>query len=127
MSIKRRLGGQFRRRLYGDILQTMTLRKRGDGQLQGQVDDYTLFRVRQGAITKTGNPIHADMTTNHTCTIHIPRGELDRVGVNYLNALDQLIDEKGRYWQPEADTNIDVRLFEDEICVSCERIDSDRS
>ena len=113
----------FHRALAGDIDYKVTLLKRGDDQRQGTVRALVLFQCRRSRIGKTGETLQGDMVSSHVVTWHIPVVELNRVGVAYLNALDRIIDEQGRYWQPEGTTNIDVKLFENHIDVFCLRVD----
>lgn len=73
-------------------------------------------------ITKGGQTLDGDMTTDHTITWHIPRVELDRVGINYLNPLDIIVDKFDRYWQPEAPNTIDIKLIETRLDINCKRL-----
>ena len=113
----------FHRCLYAGQLQTVLLLKRNDDQQQGTVRTIKLFQVRQSMQQKTGESIQSDMEANTNCSWHIPRTELDRVGVSYLNNLDRIVDRKNRYWQPESGDTITVKLFEVHVCISCVRID----
>lgn len=113
----------FHRRLYSGILQSVLLLKRNNDQQEGTVTSYRLFQVRWSMLHKSGQPIQGDMSVGSNRSAHIPRCELDRVGVWYINALDRLVDKQGRYWQPESDSEITVKLFEDHICVDCKRVD----
>lgn len=105
--------------LAGGLMQTVTLLKRKDDQQQGVVVAIPLFNCHRGRIQKTGQTIQGDMSSNHTTVWHIPRVELDRAGVQYLNALDRIVDKKGRYWQPESPQLIDVKLLETRIDLQC--------
>lgn len=114
----------FHRRLYAGQLQRLTLLKRDDDLRQGTVRSCSLFQCRRSEITKTGQTIQHDMTSNNRCTWQIPRTELDRVGVNYLNPLDRFYDPvDGGTWEPESTTLITVRLFGNWISVDCLRVD----
>jgi len=104
-------------------LESITLLKRSDDQQEGTVTSYKLFQCRRGRITKTGEPISHDMTSDHRASWHIPRVELDRVGVNYINAADRIVDYRGRYWQPESTTPIEIKIFENQLTIPCLRID----
>jgi len=113
----------FMRHLYAGQLQTVKLFKRGDDQKEGTVVTHLLFGVRLSKIYKTGEPIQGDMSANHTMTLHIPFVELNRVGVQYINAGDFFEDAKGRKWvtlSPETTIN---KLFEVHLCVPVERYD----
>ena len=113
----------FHRFLYAGQLESVRLLKRGDDQRQGEITAYTLHECRRSQIHKAGQTLDGDMNVEHTTTWHIPRTELDRVGVNYLNPLDAIEqldgEEKGNIWQPESDTGIDVKLFAVHVCVDC--------
>ena len=113
----------FHRCLYAGILETVTLLKRGDDQKQGTVRAVKLFQCRRRQIQKTGQTIQGDMVSDHTTEWMIPKIELDRVGVAYLNNLDRIVDKKNRHWQPESPTTITVRLFENYVSVACLRVD----
>ena len=73
--------------------------------------------------TKTGETIQGDIASDTRCSWHIPKIEMDRVGVAYFNALDRIVDKHNRYWQPESPQTITTKLFEDHICIDCVRID----
>ena len=109
----------FTRTLYAGWLETVTLLKRGDDMEGSVVTTLLLFDVRPGQIWKTGEPIAGQMTSDHRRTWHIPRRELDRVGVNYINMLDRIVDKEGRHWQPESTTRIGMKLGMVEIDVDC--------
>lgn len=109
----------FHRTLYAGWNETVTLLKRGDDMLGSIVTTHLLFDVRPGQIWKTGEPIAGQMASDHRRTWHIPRIELDRVGVNYINALDRIVDKDGRYWQPESTTRIGDKLGMQHIDVDC--------
>lgn len=113
----------FHRTLYAGQLESITLLKRDDDQKQGTVRAILVHQVRRSMIFKTGEPIQGDMSANHRAKWHFPRIELDRVGVGHIGALDRIVDDKGRYWQPEADTMLIVKLFETHICIDCKRVD----
>lgn len=113
----------FHRALYGKILESVTLRKRGDDSMESVFTDHRLYECRWSRIFKQGEPIQKDMSSDHRRVLHIPRIQLDRVGVHYINAIDIFIDKDGRWWQPESTTLIEVKLMEQHICVACLRID----
>lgn len=115
----------FHLKLYGGLgmLQTITLLKRGDDQQQGTVVSHKLFRCRWWRYAKSGETIYQDAASGSRRRLSVPRIELDRVGVNHLNALDRFIDQEGRYWQPEATTSIVVQLLQNWIDIDCVRID----
>lgn len=120
----------FYRTLYAGQLKTITLLRRNIDQQEGIVTAYKLFGCRRGSIHKTGEPIQNDMTAHHSCVWHIPRRELDRLKLTDINSLDRFVEvghfndnQQKRFWQPEATTPIDIRLFENMINVSCLRVD----
>lgn len=123
MPMNRRNTRTFQRRLYAGELETITLLKRNDDQQQGVVTKYTLFGCRKSRTFHSGEPIAGDIASNDHATWHIFRIELDRVGVDHINAADRIVDKFGRYWQPEANTEIRIQLFENVIDVDCLRID----
>ena len=115
----------FHRGLYcgKGMLEKITILKRNDDQQQGTVRSIVLFQCRRSQIFKTGEPLQGDMSAGHQTVWHIPRIELDRVGIDHLNALDRIIDPQGRTWQPEATTMITQKLFDNHVCISCLRVD----
>ncbi len=119
MPLNKRNTRTVHRTCFAGITETVTLLKRNDDQQQGTVRSIKLFRCRKGQIAKTGESILGDMAASHTATWHIPRSQLDLVGVAYLNSLDRIVDKQGRTWQPESTTGIDVKLFENEVDLAC--------
>lgn len=113
----------FHRTLYAGILIPVTVLKRGNNQKQGTVTAYQMYQVRQSMQTKTGETIQEDSLSNHRCSFHFPIIEMERVGIQYFNPADIIIDKKKRYWNPESTTLITVKLFEDHVCLDCLRID----
>ena len=127
MPLRRNNQRSFTRKLFAGQLEKIRFHKRKDDLKQGTVTAYILYGVRRSMVTKTGEPIQGDMVAEHTCVWHIPRRELDRVGIHYINSADyiqQLQDpEKDWWWQPESDTNIEVKLFGLELDLFCKRVD----
>lgn len=114
----------FHRTLYAGMLQQITILKRGDDQRQGEVVKYVLFECRRSVISKTGEPIAGEMTSSHRVTWHIPTIELQRVGINYLNSADRIIDdEEGCTYQPESTTSILLKTFSNHQNIDCLRIE----
>lgn len=109
----------FHRHLYAGWLETITLLKRNNDQQAGVVRALTLYECRHSIFSKSGEPIQGDMSSNQSTIWHIPRTELDRVGVAYINAADRIIDQDGNYWQPESTTNILVKLSKVHVCIFC--------
>lgn len=123
MPMNRRNTRTFHRRLFGGVAQKVRLLKRGDDLEQGTVTAYILFQCRQTRMTRQGGPIQGHTTSNTSCTWHVPVVELKRVGVHYLNALDRIVDSRGRYWQPESTTSIDEKMFENHVDLDCLAVD----
>lgn len=116
------------RRMYTGTgaLVSVTLLKRGDDQREGVVTSYTLHECRHSALHKSHQPIQGDWAVGSRCVWHIPMVELERVGVPYINVLDRIVDQVGRYWQPESNQEITFKLIETHYCVECTRIDPPR-
>ena len=127
MPLRRNNTRGFTRLTFAGQLERIRIHKRGDDQQQGTVTTFILYQCRRSFITKGGETLQADMVTDHSCVWHIPRRELDRVGIQYLNPLDrieQLVGrESGWWWQPEATTNIEVKIFSNELDLFCLRVD----
>ena len=128
MPINKRNQRDFHRKLYAGQLKSVDLLKRLDDQRQGTVTRYRLHSVRRGQITKTGEQLQGDMSSNHSTVWHIPRQELDRLGIDHLNPLDRIVEyvddggkplQEPRYWQPEATTVILEKLFEQMLNIDC--------
>jgi hypothetical protein len=115
----------FHRALYAGLgmLQAVTLLKRDDNQRQGTVTEYKLFQCRWTRITRLGQTIEGDIQSDNRRTLHIPRIEMDRIGISYFNPLDRFVDEKGRTWQPESPSTITIQLFENWTKIDCTRVD----
>lgn len=120
------------RYMIGAIAKPIKLLKRNDDQQQGIVRAVIVWDCRRSDITKTGQTLAGDMVSNHRASWLIPVVQLARVGVNYLNPLDRIVEYlddgrvpllQPRWWQPEADTNIDGKLFENWYQVFCLRVD----
>jgi len=109
----------FHRHLFLPMLKTITLLKRNDDQAQGTVTPHKIYEAWRGQVFKTSETLQGDMLASHRTTWHLPRTELDRVGVHYINPLDVIVDDQGRRWQPEATTEIRVKLFQTHIDVDC--------
>lgn len=117
----------FHRFLYAGQLSKVRLIKRGDDQLEGAQTNLTLFDVRWSRYSKTGEPIQSDVTSEEHRVLQIPRVQLERAGVNYISAADRFVEldgpSKGSTWQPESTTQIEVRLFENQVFVGLLRTD----
>lgn len=113
----------FHLRLYAGELQDVVLLKRGDDQKEGTVTAFQLFSCWRDNISKTGQPIQGDMAASHSTRWLIPSSELVRVGVNYLNVLDRIVDQYNMYWQPESGQDLTLSQFENYYWVACIRVD----
>lgn len=123
MGLRRRNTHVYHRRLYAGQLESIKLYKRGNDQQEGTVTVYVLFQCRRGQIQKQGQPIQGDLAVTHTTQWLIPRVELRRVGVNYLNVLDRIVDKYNLWWQPESSQNITMAIFDNYTVLDCVRID----
>lgn len=123
MPLRRNNTRTFTRRTFAGMLESVKIYKRGPDQYQGTIATYILYNCRIGKIFRSGESMQGEMVVSTLCTWHIPRIELQRVGIQYISSLDrieQLVGPgKGRFWQPEATTTIEHKLFENEIDVSC--------
>lgn len=113
----------FHRTFYAGELEKVILYKRNDDMDASTVTKYTLFDCRWTRIFKMGEPIQGDMSSDHRRRIQVPRSELDRIGVDHLNALDVFVDLKGRYWRPESMDRMDINLFENHMLIPVQRVD----
>lgn len=120
------------RYMIGAIAKPIQLLKRNDDQQQGTVRSVVVYNCRRSDITKTGQTLAGDMVSDHRASWLIPMVELKRVGVNYLNPLDRIVEflddgrvpiDPHRWWQPEATTTINSKLFENWYEVFCLRVD----
>lgn len=116
----------FHRTLFAGWLETVTLLKRGDDQKTNIVTRFVFYETWWGRIFKTGEPIQEDMVVGHRRLLHIPVIELEKHGITHLSNLDRFIDEKCRYWEPEATTEIVIKLGEQHFDVNCLRVDPPR-
>lgn len=130
MPLSRQNTKNFQRKLFVGWLEKIRLLKRNDDQQQGTVRAVIVFNARRSIATKTSQTIQHEMSAQHSCTWHIPKSELLRVGVEYINALDRIEqlgdgdpNEKGFFWQPESTTNIIVKLGGNEIDIETLRVD----
>lgn len=114
----------FYRNLYHTWHETsVTLLKRNNDQQQGTVVSYLLFNIRRRQISHTGEPIQGSMGAGDFVEWMFPMIELQRVGLNNINALDRIVDNDGQTWQPEAPDTIRFRLGKNYISVSTRRAD----
>ena len=107
---------------FGGQTETVTLLKRNDDQQEGTVTSYLVFRARHSKFEKTEEPLAGSMTATYKTIWHLPRVELDRIGIGYLNSADRIVDLRGWQWQPESTTVIVESLFMNEIDVYCLRV-----
>ena len=111
------------RTVHCGLTHTVTLLKRGDQQKAGTVYAVRLFRCRKSRVSRSAEEIAGDETADHQTVWHVPRSELDRVKIDHLNFLDRIVEKNGAYWQPEATTRIDEKLFGNEVDLACLRVD----
>lgn len=109
--------------LYAGQLGTVTLLKRGDDQAEGTVTAYVLYECRRSNTVKDGQPIQGDLAVESSTTWQIPAIQLRRIGVNYLNVLDRIIDDLNMWWQPESGQSITLSQFDSHYIIKCVRID----
>lgn len=115
--------GRMHEKLYAGWLQgPVTLIHRNDDLQQGTTTSYTLFNVWAKRIHHNGEPIQGSMGVGDTRGWLIPVAELNRVGVNYINALDVFVDDQGRHWQPESPDMITLQLGENYYDIGTKRI-----
>ena len=112
------------RRMYSgmQVLQTVTLLKRGDDQAEGTVTSYVLNQCRPSKQYKDGQPLQGNWAVGSRVVWHIPQVELDRHGIEYLNVLDRIVDEDGAYWQPESPQEIIKKLILSHYCLDCIKV-----
>jgi hypothetical protein len=123
MPLKRRNQHVFQRRLYAGQLEKVILLKRLDDQNEGSVTAYTLYQCRRGNITKSGEAIYKDTGAFTYLQWLIPCTELRRVGVNYLNVLDRIVDQFGMFWEPESPETITLAIFDNFYVIPARRVD----
>lgn len=123
MVLRRANSQSFHKILYGGQTETCTLLKRNNDQQEGTVTAFVLFEVRRGSETKSGEPIQNDMPVTHTCTWLVPNVQLRRLGINYINVLDRIVDKYNQWWQPEAGQDIILSQFDNYSIISCVRVD----
>ena len=113
----------FHRKLYAGWLMDITLLKRGNDQNQGMVTAHILFQCRRKKIFHSGEAIEESMAAQDVTIFQIPNIELQRVGVNEINALDRIVDEDNFTWQPEGDTTIVYQLGGNFLNIDCRRVE----
>lgn len=123
MPLNRRNSSVFHRTLYAGQLEKITLLKRGDDQQEGQVVAYSLFQCRRGNLSKHGEAIQGEMACFHSAQWLLPNVELRRIGVNYINVLDRIIDQFNMWWQPESGQTISLSQFDNFYIVDTIRVD----
>lgn len=110
--------------LYGpNILEPIQILIRGDDQKEGTITKYTIFNARRSGLSKRGQAIFGEMSSDHRCTWHIPRIELQQNGIAYTNVLTQIIDVSNRWWEPESGDTILHKVWSEHVCLPCVRID----
>lgn len=122
MVLNRRTTRFFHRTLYATELESVTLYKRKDDQKGGVIVTHKLYGCRWSRVHKQGQILAGDMSTQENKFLHIPVIALEQVGVPYINAADQFLDEQGRLWEPESDSPMRIQLFRNHWCVFCKMI-----
>lgn len=123
MPLNRANSSSFHRTLYAGQLEKVTLMKRGDDQSEGQVISYTIFECRRGNPSKSGEALQQEMAVSHSVQWLIPNAELRRVGVNYIDVLDRIVDQFNMWWQPESGNTIVLSQFDQYTILDCVRVD----
>ncbi len=127
----------FHRPLFGGQLVSVIILKREDDQKEGTVRSIRVFQCRRSALYRTGEPIQGEMGVDHRTVWHIPKVEMKRVGINYFNPVDRIVEDRDQFnqplhpsawhwWQPEAPTMITTKLFNNMVNIDCLRIDPPR-
>ena len=106
-------------------MQQITFYKRRDDQAEGQFfGTYTLYDCRRSMIHKAGEPIAGEMMSYHRTTWHIPKIEVTRVGLEYINPVDTIYDPiEQKWWRPESPQTITEKQWGTWIVVDCVRCD----
>lgn len=113
----------FYRTLFAGETERITLLKRDPDMRASVVTSYLIFNSHWGPITKTGESHGSDVLAHHKRVVFIPRAEITRVGISYINPLDRLVDIQGRFWQPEGTTVIIAKLWENYLEIHTLRTD----
>lgn len=117
---------QYRHRgLYAGQDQSLILYKRHDDQQEGwQFGGMTLYNCRRSMIHKAGEPLQGEMMSYHRTTWHIPKIELTRVGMAYINPTDYIFDPiEQKWWQAESPQTITEKQWGTWVVVDSVRID----
>lgn len=123
MPLKRRNQHVFSRKLYAGQMERIILLKRGDDQQEGTVTPYTIYTARRGNITKSGEAINLDVPAFEYVQWLIPCIELRRIGVNYLNVLDTIVDQFNMWWNPESPETMTLAVFDNYYLIPARRVD----
>lgn len=111
------------RKTFIGVSEKIEILKRRDNQNQGTVHRVVIFRARHTSQRKSKQTIKGDMSADHRTTWMLPTRELKDAGISHINALDRIVDSKGRYWQPESTTTIELDALENMVKVECLRVD----
>ena len=96
------------RKSFSGVYEKVSLKKRNDNQQQGTVRNVTIFRARHGNQVKTKNTIQGDMSADHRTTWFLPRLELKRAGVSYINPTDRIVDEANLTWRKMVTSTLSI-------------------
>lgn len=113
----------FHRMLYAGQLEKILLYKGGDDQSEGQITVFWLFECRRGNLSKSGEALQGEMAVSHSVQWLIPCTELRRVGVNYLNVIDRIVDQFNAWYEPESAQDLTLSQFDNYYLVNCVRVD----
>ena len=125
MPINRANSRTFHRRLYAGMLEKVIVYKRDPLLQAGTVHKYCLFDVRPSQIQKSGEQLggtDGSMGAKEYRVFHVPRIEMDRVGIQFFNAGDVFEDKEGRQWATLAPETIRTKLLQQHVCVETERL-----
>jgi hypothetical protein len=125
MPLNERNSRNFHRMLRaGTNIQAIVLYKRGDNQAQGTVTTHKLFGCwREESVSRIGETvINQAIQVEVRATWNVPKAELDRVGIIFLNVTDKIYDPKGKgWWTPYSSDRITELLMGNYVSLSCHR------
>lgn len=108
----------------GTNLQSIKYYKRGENQQQGTVTVYTLYACwREETVSRAGETlINSVVQVEIRGTWMIPKAELDRVGINFVNVTDKIHDTKeDKWWTPYSNDRITEMLMGNYAALDCHR------
>ena len=123
MPLRKNNTRDIHRKLFAGETETITLLKRDNDQREGVVRAIILRHCRRSIVYKQSQPIQGEMSAQEYATWHLASEDLRKAGVNYINVLDRIVDGQNRFWQPESNVPITVKLFENEVDIMTWRVD----